>query len=278
MKIQIWMICFSHIWMLTNCKSSADPEPSSTELNQSTQQVQEKPRTLMRALAFPRSSRISGIRKSLSQNTPLTAEQYNQCREQIAQFATQVRSEDDMLQQLERVRQLISLNIELYHNCFLMRVLEIDQKLKGSKATFRNQSKEFLSEMKQLWLQARALDHLAAAANISKVRYFTLLRIYYLRWSHAKFGRPLSIEGKPLDQWPQHIERSSPPATNPEQIETGKEAPSASETEKQDSKKDTKDEQGTEPKVNPRFGPPLKQDNSAAPNENEKKSSHDKPS
>ncbi|MDD9952040.1 MAG: hypothetical protein OXT67_10810 [Zetaproteobacteria bacterium] len=179
-----------------------------------------EPKTLMRELAFPRSASLGAIERSIAQNTSLTAENFQACQTNVEVIAREIRNEDDMILGLEQTRSLISSNVELYHTCFLQRLLEIDRTLKNTESTFRAKSQSFMLAMKEMWLLARALDHLAAAARLSDSRYFVLLRNYYLKWSYNKFGRPLNIEGRSLDRWPQHMEKSGPAIINPPAKET----------------------------------------------------------
>lgn len=117
------------------------------------------------------------------------------CKNELSALTTNALSPETMLTSRNILTQAIIENVEAYHWCFYLTMLDLDNRLDAAdiNMNFSEKYALFTQGMKSQWILARALD-----AALSSKRYFGYLRRRYIEISQGHFGKPLEVISAPL--------------------------------------------------------------------------------
>ena len=129
----------------------------------------------------------------LSQKLP-TSEEIQSCKNNMDEISKTADNEPNMIKALDLIAPLIQGNPTLWHWCFYIFSHKMDTELDRQNQSYKEKTSDFLNRMKQLWIQAHALDN-----HFSGSLYFQYLQARYIEISQTVFGRSLSITGRPME-------------------------------------------------------------------------------
>ncbi len=122
-------------------------------------------------------------------------EEIESCKNELIALNANALSPETLLSSRNLLTQSIVENVEAYHWCFYLSMLDLDNKLDAADINMNFTSKYgmFVQRMKALWILARALD-----AAIGSKKYFGYLRRRYKDISQGHFGRSVEVISAPL--------------------------------------------------------------------------------
>jgi hypothetical protein len=133
------------------------------------------------------------------------------CREDIHAIGAASLNHDAMVEAEKQIKTLIQGKLEAYHWCFYVSMLHLDLLLATSREQIDAVAGKFLSNMRDMWILARALDR-----ERGGTKYFTYLKSRYIQLSQDFFGRPLKSIGPPIVDMTTRDKANNLPASSKE--------------------------------------------------------------
>ena len=129
------------------------------------------------------------------------------CRSQILSITESALNAASMVTAQKNTYFEIRQDQDLYHWCFFNAVFLLDEKLTydNMKMSYEVKNRHFLTEMKMLWVLARALDELADSKD-----YFFYIRKRYVGMSREYFARDVDVLVPPFGRYYKAYEKPIP--------------------------------------------------------------------